>query len=103
MGAVAAGHEADDVALGEPARPLGRPHGRRPGDDDQPLLAGVVPVVRMAPLAGGDLDDPGADLVRPDRLTDSCAPRAVPVALTRVVERRCEEVQPAHPGSVLAR
>jgi hypothetical protein len=58
---VLAAREADDVAFLEPLLTLRRAERRVASDDDQPLLVGVMRVVRPEPITGLELIEAAAE------------------------------------------
>src|SRR5262249_2342757 len=73
-----------------------RPPAPRARDDQQPLLDAVVEVIRVGSLAFIELVEAGAEFLAADRLTDTSALPAVSVAIGRVVELRCKDVETTH-------
>src|SRR3954451_23027029 len=89
--------EADDVAALEGLLALGVAQDDRPVEDDQPLLAAVLVVVRADALAGRQLVDRRAHLRGADPRSEAVGPGAVALRVLGVVLRlRRVEVEALH-------
>ena len=97
MRARLAGREEGAVPGLELALALGCAQGRPAGEDDQPLLLGVLVVVRADAQAGRELVDRQAELLPADERADARVGRAVAGRLVLVRrELELEEVDDAH-------
>jgi hypothetical protein len=85
--------EADDVTRTKLALTLGRPHGRRPGDDERPLLVAVMEVVRERALPGRELVQARSNVLGANPRADSRRPPAKAVAILLAVPLFAVEVE----------
>src|SRR5262249_50772275 len=78
VGALLAKGESQRLALLQLTHALGGPQAGTTGDDDHQLLVGVVEVVRVGGLAGGQLPEAGADQLGSELVADAGAAGAKP-------------------------
>src|SRR4051794_4961651 len=92
-----AAREADDITLVKLALALGRAERRLAANDEEPLLIGVMRVIRPHLVARLCLVKSCADQLTADVLTDLRCPGVPALAFHRVIQLVVVEVEDLHP------